>query len=119
MTESKLVFSLVDNLESTLKARSLNKSTYPVIVVKTDAKQSVPAGIVDFFGVIDPTGKFLYINCILHKLTTLSLNLQASISAVWDPKLTQSTTFAYFHFLRAHLDCQKVSCCPTITLLLT
>lgn len=59
MTETKLVICAVDNLQTTLEAKSMNNSKFLVIAVKTTEGQTIPNGVVDFFSIINSTSKFI------------------------------------------------------------
>lgn len=57
MTDTKLIFSLVDNAEILLEAGSLNTIKYPVIAIKVDQRQSIPDGVIALDNLIKPSGK--------------------------------------------------------------
>lgn len=56
MTDTKLIFSLVDNADTVLEACSLNKQRVPVVALKVDQRQAIPDGAIDFENLIKPTG---------------------------------------------------------------
>lgn len=57
MTNAKLVFSLVDNIDTVRQALVINKSTIPVVAFQTNQGQSFPEGAVDLASLFEPTGK--------------------------------------------------------------
>lgn len=52
-----MIFSLVENAQTVLNARSINNSNYPVVAVKTDSRQSIPDGVLDFANLMELTSK--------------------------------------------------------------
>lgn len=56
MTDAKLVFTLSESVETVLDALVINKSKCPVVAIRSDQRQSIPSGIIDFAQLMDPTG---------------------------------------------------------------
>lgn len=59
MADAKMVFSLVENVDTLLKACLINKRKCPVVAIKSDVRDSIPDGVIDFASIMDPNGKIM------------------------------------------------------------
>lgn len=68
MTDTKIIFSLVDNAEDMLEACSLNKVNCPIVAVRVDQRQWFPDGVIDLGCLTTPAGT---VACILSDVFIL------------------------------------------------
>lgn len=64
MTNTKMVFCLVDSVDTVLEACSLNKLTIPVVASKFDHRQSITSGIIDLSDLSTLKGKISGVDLI-------------------------------------------------------
>lgn len=54
MTDTKMIFSLIEHADTVLGACSINKVSIPVVAVKVDQQQPTPAGVIELGQLIQP-----------------------------------------------------------------
>lgn len=53
MTDAKMIFSLFGNTETVFKACALNKTSIPVVGIRTNSQENLPDGVVNFAELMD------------------------------------------------------------------
>lgn len=66
MTDTKVIISLVDNVQTVLEVNLINKVSIPVIAVKVDQRQTMPSGVIDLETLINPAGWLVQFECVIN-----------------------------------------------------
>lgn len=57
MSDPKLIFSLTESFSTLSEASEISKRSLPIVTIKTDKRQSLPSGSIDFFEMIETKSK--------------------------------------------------------------
>lgn len=57
MTNAKVIFTLVETVETIRKACVINSSSSKIFAIKENHQQTIPDGVIDFAELMDPVGK--------------------------------------------------------------